>query len=501
MIVVFSLAYSWDDDVRIFTEPAVIFSRKISSREEFPCLSGEASFTKCMKLRERMYKLVVWRRLAIFMWFCGAFFSSGPANAAVTFESAFTGTQSFTDNLFFDDQNKESDFGTFFGPNLTLRYDNPDIVIGVNYIGRVALYLKNSGANRYNQNANIILDLPFLTKQNKNLTVTFEESMNLTPQLDAFAFTGAQNSLNTFGREPGPTEQTSQRGSGGTGGEGTQGGGSTQGVYTTRASSFFNRAGVNLGYAWTPRVSGSFQYSNQYLHFFSTGFQDSITHRGTFSLPYGVSEGTTVAPFYTYQQIDYIGVSSAEGTSRDKSISHIPQLQISHNFTPLLSVTIRAGAAFSKQIGVEESVSGGTEQGSDKWQVNNVGSVHILKSYGLGFISLEGSQSIGSGGGLVSSATRTRIFSGRIQHTLSPRLRGFASIGYAQNKSLEGLAIDTDTYQIQAGILYAFRSWLSGNLNYMYINQNSQGGAANSIQVNQIFFGLTAVADPWVLLR
>ena len=134
-----------------------------------------------------------------------------PANqvrAALTLNSSFNVTQTYTDNLFFENSNKTSDFGTAFGPDFGLTYDNPDIVIGGIYSGRFIALVKNFDESRYVQNANILLALPFLDKQYKGLTVTVDESMNFTPQLDAFAFTGAQNSLTPANRQNSSNNQT-----------------------------------------------------------------------------------------------------------------------------------------------------------------------------------------------------------------------------------------------------------------------------------------------------
>ncbi|MEO8326033.1 MAG: outer membrane beta-barrel protein, partial [Nitrospirota bacterium] len=104
--------------------------------------------------------------------------------------------------------------------------------------------------------------------------------------------------------------------------------------------------------------------------------------------------------------------------------------------------------------------------------------------------------------GLASQAASTQTLTGRIQHNLSTKLIGFGSLGYARNKSTGGgNAFNTNTYRVQAGISYAFLNWLSGNFNYSRIDQKSKGLAVGDIKVNQFFLGLTAFADPWVLMR
>lgn len=434
--------------------------------------------------------------------------------AAITLDSSFSLTQTYTDNLFYNDKDKEEDFGTLMGPSFALKYDSPDIVVGGTYFGRFAAFVNHPEQNRYIQNANILLDLPFLTKRYKKLSVTIDETMNFTPQLDAFSLSGAQDASTTYSGRGGADGSTGGvGGSGGTGASGgagalggsgiSQGTGGTQGIFTSRASAFFNLSGVTLGYALTPSVTPTFSYHNQYLHFFSNGFQDSLTHIGRITVRYGESERTTIIPSYTYLQTDYLGTPT-QVTTADKLVSHQPRLTISYNFTPTLTGSLQGGAAFSKQTGAQETLDNGatTRSLSQKWQKAFIGGATLTKIYRNGSISLTAGQTIGSGGGLASQAARTQTLTGRIQHNLSTKLSGFGSIGFAKNKSTGGGdAFDTQTYRVQAGLSYAFLNWLSGTVNYSHIDQKSNGLAVGNIKVNQVFLGFTAFADPWVFMR
>jgi len=439
-------------------------------------------------------------RVFVALWLGLAFSQQGEALAALTLDSSFNVTQTYTDNLFFDDNNKKSDVGTAFGPNLRLQYDNPDIVIGGIYSGRFVALYDNFDESRYIQNANIILDLPFLDKQYKGLTVTIVETMTFSPQLDAFAFTGAQNSLTPINSR----NRNQQAGGGqGTGGfQGTGGGqgtGGSQGTFTRRTNSFFNRAGVTLTYAWSPSISPSLRYTNQYRTFSRGSLQDSLTHSIIFTLPYMVSGRTTVSPSYTYRQTDFIGSNS--NSSADKVLAHSPQIGISYSFTPLVNGTISGGASFNKTKGGTQSTGGTTNNVSDTWQSNAVGSATLTKTYQRGTMALSFNSTIGSGGGLTSQAARSRVLTGIIAHQLTQRLNAFVSTGYAQNKSTTGSALDTRTLRVQTGLGYTITRWLTGNVNYSRIDQNAKASAARDVTVNQVFIGLTATADPWVLIR
>ncbi|WNM64029.1 hypothetical protein [Candidatus Nitrospira neomarina] len=441
-----------------------------------------------------MHKWVIFRLVVVWM-LCGGMLQTNAARAALTLESSFNVTQTYTDNLFFEPNNTKSDLGTFLGPNFTLRYDNPDIVLGGTYFGRLLLFAKNSNENTYFQSANVLLDLPFLTKQYKGLTVKINESMTFTPVLDAFALSGAQDisSITTpQGAVGGGRDESQESGF-------SQGVGGTQGVFTSRASAFNNIGGITFGYVLLPRFSPTLQYQNLYRHFFSGDFQDSMTQSGSLSLPYRVTAQTTVSPSYTYWQTKFLGQSTAS-TSADKIISHNPSLAISHSLSPSLTVTANGGVAFVKQKNAEED---GMDL-SGKWQTVYMGGFSIMKTYHEGkggTASLDARQIVGSGGGLAAQATRTRVITGRIQHRFSQQIYPFAAVAYAQNNSVDGDAFDTDTYRIQVGLNYSFKYWLIGTLNYSHLDQRSKGSAANDLQVNQVFLGLTAIADPWVLMR
>ena len=401
---------------------------------------------------------------------------------------------------------------------LTLLFENPDIVIGATYTGRVSLYVNNSDVNRYTQNANIILDLPFLTKQYRGLSVTVDENMNFTPQLDAFSLSEAENSSQLRGSDP---TLGGNSASGGTSGSGTVAGGTggssgvgenslggtggTQGIFTRRASAFFNRAGLTLGYALSPRLDASLAYTNQYRHFFSKGFQDSLTHTGTISVPYRLTEFTRVSPSYSYRQTEYIG-KSTQNTAAERVIAHSAQLALTHDFTPSFTGTITGGVAFVKQEGATELVplaNGMTAERAigSKFVGSFIGNASLTKTFNRGTLSLSGNQTIGSGGGLASQATRTRTVTGRGSYALSARLDTLASVGWAENISLDGNAFDSTTYRLQGGLSYLFSQWLSGDVSYSRIDQRSKGTAATDVVVNQVFLSLTAVADPWFLIR
>jgi hypothetical protein len=436
--------------------------------------------------------------------------------ATLFLQSSLSVDQIYTDNLFFRDRNKQEDFGTYVGPNLALVYENPDIVLGAAYFGRALFFMNNPGQNTYLQNANILLDLPFLTKRYQGLTVKVIETMNFTPQLDPFFLSEAQENVFLAGAN------TDWGGSGASGGTGVLGGdlagggtgfgggvfggmGGTQGIFTQRATAFMNNAGLIISYEATPQLTPTFQYMNHYLRFFSGGFQDFMTHTGVFSLPYKKAGRLTVTPRYAYRQTDFLGESTQFG-SGDRIIFHDGTLELSYALTPSLILSARGGVSFMKQEGITEQGIGPDgitferEVGS-KFIGYPIGEVTLSKTYRGGAFSLTASQQTGAGGGLAAQGTRTQMVTGRIVQDFSIRITGFLSGAYAKNDSVDGGAFNIETYRAQAGVKYVFLRWLFGTANYSYIDQQSKGAVATNLLVNQIFLSLTAVADPWYWTR
>ena len=438
---------------------------------------------------------IVFRPILAFIPFL-FFLAPVPTMATLSFESSLYIAETYIDNLFYRANDKRQDFGTILGPNLFWQFQNSDVVLGAAYLGRLGVFINNPKANRTLHNMNLVLDVPFLNTLYKGLTFNIDETLQFTPQLDAFSGSGAQDTGTAF-RSPGgnrtrpPDEGTPSLWEGG-----------TQGVFTNRANALLNRAALTVGYSLTPRLNISISYRNQYRRFSSKEFQDSLSHIGTAAVAYQIREGTTITPSYLYREIHFIGDSTST-TSANRIRSHSTQLSLSHTFTPSIQGTLSGGVAWTSQQGAEEfiPVTGGgviPQSVSERWKTRFIGSARISKTYRDGQVSLHAGQSIGGGGGLASQATRTRTITGRISHSMTRRLNGFGSAGYAQNDSLEGQAFNTTTYRIQAGLSYDILSWLSGNLNYSHIKQRSKGSAATDLVVNQVFLGITAFADPWV---
>ena len=442
----------------------------------------------------------------------------GTGHATLSLQGSLNVNQTYTDNLFFQDRNKREDFGTYVGPNLMLLFENSDIVLGATYFGRLLFFQNNPSQNMYFQNANILLDLPFLKKRYQKLDVKVHENMTFTPQLDPFFLSESQGDflfpgmIGAGGISGGTAGQGNLGGGtgfgGGTGGFGAGGIGGVggmPGIFTQRASAIFNNAGITIGYDLTPQLTPTVGYNNQYLRFLSGGFQDYMMHMGTFSLPYGLSEGTSVTPAYTYRQIEFLGDSTGV-TFGNRIVFHDATLQISHELTPSWTILARGGVSFIRQESATEQIFDSTgilsqREIGGKFVGVPIGLVSISKNYRRGMFNLMALQMTTGGGGLAAQGAQTRVVTTQLVHQFGPRATGFVFGAYAQNKSIDGSAFDVDTYRGQVGLSYLFLRWLSGSVAYSYVEQQSKGTAANDLTVNMVMLSLSAWADPWHLMR
>ncbi len=352
--------------------------------------------------------------------------------AAVTFESALSVQETYNDNLFFTERDKEDDFGTFISPSLTLTYESRDVVLGGTYSGILQLFVNHPNENTYSHNSNFNIDFPGLTKRYKGLEVQVIESFNFTPQLEAFSFggePGQQPISAATGAAPGTSGTTGigQVGQVGQLGGITRPGLSNQGLFTRRSDAFQNLAGFRLRYAWTRRVSPSLSYRNRLLLFERDDFQDSVNHLADVGFNYPWSPRTEWRVTYGVNITDFRGGGTG---SSDDFVSHSATIGARHQLSRTLSFNGNIGASITES------------------DVRFNGDLGAAKTYTQGSYSLRSNQSITPGGGLAADATLNQSIVGTIDHRFTRRLSGFLQVGLSRNDSLDSNDIDTLTYQV-----------------------------------------------------
>ncbi len=403
------------------------------------------------------------------------------AEAFLDLNASLSVSETYTDNLFFSGTNKEDDFGTFVSPRLGLTYESKNILLGVAYVGSGQFFVNNSSANTYSQGADFNLDLPFLTRRYRNLEVKINESFNITHTLPAFTANNASNEL--AGGVPGSQGIAG----GGIGGIGGLAGNAVnnQGVFTGRTTTQIqNNAGVDVTYGVSPRFSFFASYQNRFSSFTDSALQGSMAHSVRGGMGFTVSPRTNLDVFYGFQLVDFENTGSTTAQSPGSggsSTSHSAGGGVSHQFTPTLAFVGSGSVAVSE-----------TEVNATRVNFNtNLGLTKVFK---LVQTSLSYNQGIGTGGGLAASSTLNQTLVASISRGLTRRVSGFVQVGVARNKSLSGVAIDSESLQASGGVSARFLSWLNGFAAYSYITQNSTGTFGTTAQSNQVIVGLSAAA-------
>ncbi|WP_454065111.1 hypothetical protein [Candidatus Nitrospira salsa] len=418
-----------------------------------------------------------------------------PLFATLTLHSSLSVTETYTDNLFFESKkNKRDDFGTFVIPSLTLSYESPDVVLSGTYAGVAQFYVNHPDANAYSHRSRIGIDLPFLTKRYKGLEVRLIESFNFAPALQGYSFDGDQ--ANQDSPLPGQAGQGGRVGGGGGFGGGGFGGGGlggggiagtsspigNQGVFTGRgtgSNSFQNRAGFIVRYQMSPRWVPNVSYLNRYTTFTDPDLNDSLTHTMGAGTSYIVSPRTRLNMNYRANISDI--------RRGETVVTHSVTAGVGHTLTPTVNFRVRAGASYTESAD----------------RITFTSSANITKSFEAGLFGLSYFQGVTPGGGLATSGVLTQRGTATWSYPLTERVSGFLAGGVAKNKSLSGNEVDVTSYQGQVGFSALLLPWLSGNISYSYIKQNSDGSATASrtATVNQGFIGLTARLPDWRIMR
>jgi hypothetical protein len=154
------------------------------------------------------------------------------AEASVSLIPSLTVSEEYNDNFFFkDNTDREEDLTTTITPALTLRYENPSIILGAHYRGGVPFHLKHKEEDgKYLQHLNFDIALPFLSRRFHGVDVRITEFSDFTPEIPAISLGGPPRE--TFGTGRGRVD-------------------------TSR-----NMASIGLGYSGSPRWRTDLTYLN-----------------------------------------------------------------------------------------------------------------------------------------------------------------------------------------------------------------------------------------------
>jgi hypothetical protein len=351
----------------------------------------------------------------------------------VTLIPSITVSEEYNDNLFLNNQNRQSDLITGFSPAITLFVNRRSYQLSGGYTSSAELYERESRFNNAFSHQNFVASGLYYATPRLTLTASDSFALNRNTSLltsEGFA-TGRQESWsNTFG--PGMTWQMTPRTSLSLGatygvqrfeGEGVGRGSDTYGLQS------------GLGHALTPRLSATIGY----------GF----TH------------------------LDLQG--------QESSTTHTPTLGVSYRLTPTLTGSITGGSAITK-LGGETSVS----------PAATASLVQVLR---FGSASLQYTRSVSPAGGF-GGTTDTQFVSGTLTlPALRRGLFVVFSPAYSTAESVSRRQtghVNVSVLTLNLGATYQIARFTSVFGGYTLLQQRTGGTSSVQLDVDQdrLRFGL-----------
>ncbi len=360
------------------------------------------------------------------------------AEASVDLIPSLTVSEEYNDNFFFTGPNKEEEWTTVIAPALTLRYQNPSIVLSANYRGGIRLQLKNDQTNEYFQRLNFNILLPFLERTFHGVDVRITEAFENTPQTPSIPFSGGEAG-GIFSVPVGPVE-------------------------TSR-----NAASISLGYDFFLKFRTDFTYLNTILQYKGGLLEDFVAHNVDLMGRYNISRTTNLTVAY--------GILITRFERSDGFTEHRITIGGSHSLSPTFLVHGSIGESLlPDNKGVLSSELDFTKK---------VSQLDIK----LGFV-----RRVTTGEGVVPAASLAETISADFTYPMSARTLLTSRIYRTQTNGLSGPFMETvsNTNGVTAIATTAFLPWLTGSVSYGYLDLQEQGGLNRTINNNRISLFLTA---------
>jgi hypothetical protein len=359
---------------------------------------------------------------------------------------SLTVSEEYNDNFFYTSDDKKGELTTLITPTLTLRYQNPSVILSANYRGGLRLQIENDDTNQYFQGLTFDMLFPFLSRTFRGVEVNITEVFNHTPDTPPIPLGGTTPS--TVVVPVGPVD-------------------------TSR-----NAASVSLAYNWSSKLRTNMTYLNTAVQYQGGILEDFMSHNTDIIGTYSVSTITQINLSY--------GVLTTDFERSDDFTEQRVSVGGSHGITPTFishgsiggslladrSTLLIATAGFTKKVGRTDS-------------------------------KLDYSRRLTTGEGVVAAAALAQTLSAELVY--HPGTRTAVTFGFAhtQTNVLTGSSTQAiaKTNTLTTAVATSFRPWLIGTATYAYFNLHEEGLLNRTLNTNRIIFLLT-VADPgWDLFR
>ncbi|NKE72104.1 hypothetical protein [Candidatus Manganitrophus noduliformans] len=305
------------------------------------------------------------------------------------------------------------------------------------YEGTAEFNARHPEENQYGQTLGIDLH----SRGGRRFDLRITESVAYVPELPAFS----------FGRSGDPLAPEAN-----------------QGIQVGRTNTFRNRAGMVLGYRWTPLFSASLSYNNLINRYQGGTLRDHIVHEGGLSGNYQASRNLQWRISYS--------ASLKEYEEADSILAHQSDIGAVYQINRTFRANLGAGAALIPGDSTQWTFGAGVE-----------------KTGPMGSLSLQYIRGIGTGGGVTTTPTLTQNLVAGVTRVLGRSASASLRFGYGVNEALSGSPLEISTQEVGIEMQASLFSWLSGGVNYSYLSQRTEGGATDrGARRNLVMVTLTA---------
>lgn len=423
---------------------------------------------------------------------------AGRVAATLTLTSSLSLSETYIDNLFFSPTDKVSDFGTFVGPGLALKYESKDYSILASYRGTMQLFQHQTSANRYVQDMRFSQSVPLLNERFEGFEIKVNGSLSFSPALDPFFFEPGAPAVT----ERSQSQQAGQVGLGNAVGSGfgsplggISGGGVAfnQGIVLQRSDSFQSNTGGSVSYSWSSRAHLTAALTSVMTKFTDPQFQDTTAYTGSLQYAFQSSPRTHWTATYGFGITDFSNSQSNNQSSSQFTNQSIVTQRVSGGINYQLTPTINLNG----DVGVSKLEAGGGGNGGTFLR----STARATAKYETWFFSVNYFQGIGTGGGLVATPTLNQVLSSSASWVFAKDWSAYLQGAYSTNVSTSGNDIDISTYTASTGVSVLLWQGLNASINYTFIDQVSRGSFGATTDRNQIMVTLTGNTPPWRIIK
>ena len=366
-----------------------------------------------------------------------------PEPAPITLVPSIAVSEEYTDNLFLDNRQRQSEFITALSPTLALFVERPSYRLSAGYSFAGQLYARESRFNNAVDRQNFVANAFYQPTPRLSLSA-----------FDSFALNRDTNLV------------------------------ATRGFATGRQESWSNTVGAGVTYQISRPSSVSVSATYGVLRFLgadttsaAAGGADSDTYKLQGIFERVVTRRLTAIGSYGFAYFDFLGQA-------DNAMTHTPSVGVAYHVTPTLLASVSGGPSITL-------VGGET-------LVNPAVTARLLETWRLGSASVQYTRTVDIAGGF-GGPTETQTVSAVV--ALPTWQRGMVAVispAYVIAESLGGRRtassgnLDIKAFTLPVGVTYRLNRFTSLFAGYTFFRQRTGSASSGAVDVdqNRVRFGL-----------